>query len=52
VDDGAILQRSLGPLMERIRLCKFWRVGECQTFTCHCTEREALAALNFIRFLD
>lgn len=36
--------------MTALRLCLF-RQG-CQTFTCYCTEREAWAALNFIRFLD
>jgi hypothetical protein len=34
----------------RIRLCQF-RKG-CQLWECYLDEREAMAALNFVRFLD
>jgi hypothetical protein len=33
-----------------IRLAQF-RKG-CQFFECYCNESEAIAALNFVRFLD
>lgn len=33
-----------------IRLCQF-RKG-CQLFECYCDAKEAVAALNFVRFLD
>ena len=35
----------------RIRRCLF-RKNDCHTFECYCTEAEAFAAINFIRFLD
>lgn len=34
----------------KIRLCQF-RKG-CHFFECYCDEKEAIAALNFVRFLD
>lgn len=33
-----------------IRLCQF-RQG-CQFFQCYCDEKSAMAAINFVRFLD
>lgn len=33
------------------RLCQF-RKSDCELFSCYCTERQAYAALNFVRFLD
>lgn len=34
----------------KLRLCLFRK--QSQTFECYCYEDEAIAALNFIRFLD